>query len=695
MEEQMSKARWALCALLLVLVGAPLSVQGLEATSNGGWPALGFAIALLLAAGPERLLQVVAAEIVVATAALTFSYDVTVWMGLVGSLAVVGPAVLAAHLLTKSRTGHLRLDEVDSGRYHLVTAMSALLCSGAAMLGATALYGPRDILVTGLMSFLSSLTAMLAVLPMLIRGSGRAAAAKRPELVLQRVLILTVVLLVFVPTTGLGVAFVIFPILGWAAIRATRRETHIQLFLVCLAAYVLTFDGRGPLAGPFDGVPDPLAPALLYLFMAAACYMAVPLTMAVERLSTMSGHASRTAMTVERLLDAASGALIIATDELGRITHYNTGAQQALGYAPEKVIGQAPAMFHTQSELALQATYFGVNVDHRSIVLEMVRRAERRDWEFIREDGRPRMVSLTLSEVNDPDGEVIGYIGAGEDITERLRTEEALRTALEHEHASVLRLEEVDHVKQELVSNVSHELRTPITSISGYAELLADGSLGELTEGQVDALERISRNTGRLGLLVEDLLTLSRAESGQLDLEHEQVDLRAVVRDAREMFDEMLRNRSVDVRLVLPDEAVSVVGDAHALERVVANLIGNGIKFTPDGGHVTVTVAEGVHEVSITVCDDGMGIPLEDQQHLFTRFFRASAATEHAIQGTGLGLSIVHSIVSQHGGNVSIDSAPGSGTTVTVLLPNMDDPAGAFWAVVDRHAQAPADRTKA
>ncbi len=671
----MSMTRWALCALLLVLLGAPLSVQGLEATSNGGWPAVGFAIALLLVAGPERLLPVAAAQVVVATAALTFSYDVAVWQGLIGSVAVVGPAVFAAHLLTKARTGHLRLDEVDSGRYHLVTALAAVLCSVAAMLGAATLYGPRETLVTGLMSFLSSLTAMLAVLPLLIRGSGRAAAASVPELMLQRVLLLTLILAVFVPRTGLGVAFVVFPILGWAAIRASRRETHIQLFLVCLAAYVLTFDGRGPLAGPFTGVPDSLTPALLYLFMAAACYMTVPLTMAVERLSTMSGHASRTAMTVERLLDAASGALIIATDEVGRITHYNTGAQQTLGYPPEKVIGQTPAMFHTKSELALQATYFGVKVSHPAIVLEMVKRAERRDWEFIREDGRPRMVSLTLSEVTDPDGEVIGYIGAGEDITERLRAEEALRTALEHEHASVLRLEEVDHVKQELVSNVSHELRTPITSISGYAELLADASLGELNEGQADAVERIGRNTGRLGLLVEDLLTLSRAESGKLDLEHERVDLRAVVRDAREMFDEMLRNRSLEVRLDLPDQPASVVGDAHALERVVANLMGNGIKFTPDGGRVTVTVAEDVHEVAITVCDNGIGIPPEDQQHLFTRFFRASAATEQAIQGTGLGLSIVHSIVSQHGGNVSIRSAPGSGTTVTVLLPNLNAPA--------------------
>jgi signal transduction histidine kinase len=292
----------------------------------------------------------------------------------------------------------------------------------------------------------------------------------------------------------------------------------------------------------------------------------------------------------------------------------------------------------------------------------------------MRKDGRPRMASLTLSEVTDPDGKVIGYIGAGDDITEQLRAQEALLAALEREHASVRRLEEVDHVKQELVSNVSHELRTPITSIAGYAELLIDGDLGELSGKQIDAVRRIERNTGRLGMLVEDLLTLSRAESGQLDLERDEIDLHKVVAEAYEMAEELLRARVLDVQLSLPEHPVIVLGDAHALERVVMNLLGNAIKFTPDGGKVTVTVSQTASQASLTVRDTGMGIAQEDQEHLFTRFFRASAATHHAIQGTGLGLSIVHSIVTQHDGRVEVDSTPGAGTAVTVLLPRAGTP---------------------
>ena len=474
---------------------------------------------------------------------------------------------------------------------------------------------------------------------------------------------------VFWPDTGLAVTFAIFPVLGWAAIRATRRETHVQLFLVCLTSYALTFDGRGPLAGPLNGVPDDLTPGLVYLFVAAACYLTVPLTLSVERLFAMTGHATRTATTLERLLDSASGTVIIATDGVGRITHYSAGAQKLVGYAPEEVMGLNPGMFHTPEEIARHAAHFGVPPSHLRVVLAMVEAGEQRDWEFTHKDGSRRMTSLTLSAVTEPDGTVVGYIGAGEDITERLRVQESLMAALDREHASVLRLEEVDHVKQELVSNVSHELRTPITSIAGYAELLSDGSLGDLNEGQVDAVDRIERNTMRLGQLVEDLLTLSKAESGQLELEHDEVDLRDVVHEARELLDELVNAHALDLRFELPDDPVVILGDGPALERVVMNLLGNAIKFTPDNGRVTVSVSQNGEGAVMVFTDNGVGISEADQRHLFTRFFRSTTATERAIQGTGLGLSIVHSIVTQHGGAVSVDSTLGRGTKVTVLLP--------------------------
>jgi PAS domain S-box-containing protein len=421
--------------------------------------------------------------------------------------------------------------------------------------------------------------------------------------------------------------------------------------------------------GPVGGLPHDLAPAILYLFVAAACYLTVPLSMTVQRLVHVTDQATRAASTIQLMLDSATGTLFIATDVSGRITHYNSGAANALGYTFEEVVGRSPKMFHTTAEIARQAQHFGVPEDHNLVVLAQVKSGERHDWEFRHKDGSPRIASLSVSEIIGPSGRVQGYIATGEDITERMRAQEVLEAALEREHASVLRLQEVDHVKQELVSNVSHELRTPITSISGYTELLADGDLGELNAPQVDAVDRIGRNTERLGVLVEDLLTLSRAEAGELALAGDAVDLRGATRDAFELMEEQWRSRSLVARLRLPESPVVVRGDGAALERVAVNLINNAVKFTPDGGHVTVRVKVDGDQAVLEVADTGLGIPEEDQEHLFTRFFRASAATEHAIQGSGLGLSIVHAIVTRHGGQVTVDSAVGVGTTVRVLLP--------------------------
>ena len=161
---------------------------------------------------------------------------------------------------------------------------------------------------------------------------------------------------------------------------------------------------------------------------------------------------------------------------------------------------------------------------------------------------------------------------------------------------------------------------------------------------------------------------MSRAESGQLVLERVTLDLRTVVEDAYLAVEEMVRSRELDVRLDLPDHPVRLTGDHHALERVAVNLLGNAIKFTPDGGSVVFAVEVTEAGPCFVVRDTGLGISEEDQQHLFTRFFRAPEASDRAIQGTGLGLSIVHAIVAQHGGTVTVESVPGQGTTVTVLF---------------------------
>ncbi len=231
------------------------------------------------------------------------------------------------------------------------------------------------------------------------------------------------------------------------------------------------------------------------------------------------------------------------------------------------------------------------------------------------------------------------------------------------------RLRELDQTKSDFVSSVSHELRTPLTSITGYLEMLVEGEAGDLTGDQLQLLEVVERNSRRLLDLIEQLLTLSRIEAGNIRPGADPVDLVAVLGEVHRAVLPMLSERDLRFAIDVPADLGIVTGDAGQLERVVLNLVTNAIKFTPDGGTVAIVAAGADGRAQLSVSDTGIGIPQDEQEQLFTRFFRSSTARQHAIQGTGLGLAIVKSIVEGHGGSIEVDSAPGRGTTVTVELP--------------------------
>ncbi len=395
-----------------------------------------------------------------------------------------------------------------------------------------------------------------------------------------------------------------------------------------------------------------------------------------DQLRESTENAGRATATVDRILDSATNTILVALDQEFRVTQFNSGAQRLLGWASAEVTGRSPVMFHAADEIARQAEELGTDPDYAQVIVAQVGTGKRRDWEFLGRDGAVHMVSLSVTEII-VGGRGLGYLAAGEDVTSRLREENAVKSALRREHEAVVRLQEVNRVKRDLVSTVSHELRTPITSIHGYTELLSDGSFGQLTEEQAGALERVRHNAGRLEAMVNDLLVLERAETGDLELEFTSLDLRETVHDSAAILDELLTGRELDVNMNLSPSPVPVYGDRAAMERVLVNLLSNAVKFTPGEGRITVTVAADDGRAVLTVSDTGIGIGEEDQARLFNRFFRAEEANRMAIPGSGLGLSIVHAIVSGHGGVVGVESTPGGGTTISVSLPHSDETADA------------------
>jgi PAS domain S-box-containing protein len=509
---------------------------------------------------------------------------------------------------------------------------------------------------------ISELLALIAVLELAKERLGRWPMSVVYVLTFVGILTLDGVLfptLVLRPSTGLG-DFIV------AGVQA--KLVLAAMFAVPLLAFVTLYR---PLLRRYEATPLRLG----QLLSLSRDVLLDRLDEQESRLLQTTEQAGLATATVSRILDAASTTIIIATDPDLRITHFNHGAEELLGYSADEVIGRSPAILHTEEELARQAALFDTSPDLASLVAAQVATGEHRDWAYRTRDGRTVMVSLSITEIR-VDELLVGYLGAGEDVTSRLQAERAVAGALELEQSSVARLEEASRVKDELVSTISHELRTPITSIQGYTELLSDGSLGELSPEQGGALDRVLRNTSRLQVLVDDLLFVAEADSGELTLGLAPLDLRQVVESARDSVAVLARQREdLQVRYDLPEEPVMVRGDAPSLERVVLNLCGNAVKFTPEAGSVTVRVEEAGAGAALVVADTGIGIAEEDHGQLFRRFFRAPEANRRAIPGSGLGLSVVHEIVTRQGGTIEVLSAPGEGTTVTVWLPRTGAPA--------------------
>ncbi|QOD44474.1 sensor histidine kinase [Clavibacter zhangzhiyongii] len=247
-----------------------------------------------------------------------------------------------------------------------------------------------------------------------------------------------------------------------------------------------------------------------------------------------------------------------------------------------------------------------------------------------------------------------------------------LTRMLDGQERVVARLEALDRSKSDIIGTVSHEMRTPLTSISGYVELVLDGEGGDVPDDAKDMLRVVDRNARRLQSLVADMLTMTRLDAGERPA-MAPLDVATLVRRAAESLRPFADARRVD--LAVGDAGPATVeGDAGQLERVLTNVIENAVKFTPAGGTVSVelhaaTGPTGRPAVMVVVADTGMGIPADALPQVFDRFFRAANALSEVVPGTGLGLAIVREIVQAHGGEVTVSSVLGEGTTFRIALP--------------------------
>lgn len=232
----------------------------------------------------------------------------------------------------------------------------------------------------------------------------------------------------------------------------------------------------------------------------------------------------------------------------------------------------------------------------------------------------------------------------------------------------VSRFHEIEKIKSDFVSIVSHEFRTPLTTIIVGVDMLREGMLGDLTPRGKEILEAIGSDCERLTRLIDNLMELSRIESGSIYVEPESADAAVLVHDAVRPLKIQAERQGVELVVDLPPEIPLVTADYNKATWVLTNIIGNALRYTPEGGNITIKVRQYRNRVFFSVSDTGCGIPKEDQEKIFRKYIQVRKPGQ-AVGGAGLGLTIAKDIVMAHGGEIWVESEEGVGTTFTFTFP--------------------------
>jgi two-component system, OmpR family, phosphate regulon sensor histidine kinase PhoR len=232
----------------------------------------------------------------------------------------------------------------------------------------------------------------------------------------------------------------------------------------------------------------------------------------------------------------------------------------------------------------------------------------------------------------------------------------------------ITELRHLEKIRQEFVANVSHELRTPIANIKGYAETLLDGALQDEKYAR-DFIKVIYSNSNLLANLINDILDLSRIESGKLTLSLTKFQIKPIIKRVVTSFNQQAKSKAITINLNIPPKLSSVIADETRLTQVLLNLVDNAIKYNKENGEIIISAEETNSSIRISISDNGVGIPENDIPRLFERFYRADKGRSREMGGTGLGLSIVKHIIQAHEGELSINSQEGFGSTFSFTIP--------------------------
>jgi PAS domain S-box-containing protein len=363
-----------------------------------------------------------------------------------------------------------------------------------------------------------------------------------------------------------------------------------------------------------------------------------------ERLGRMLREEHIESAKSQAILESIADGVLVA-NKYGQVILANLPASQILEIPRDRLLGK--------SVDELLGLYSLLKEEFSSIMRSwLTRNAPREPRQYIAErvNIEEKVVGLHLSPVFSNE-EFIGTVSIFRDVSKEV---------------------EVDRMKSEFVSTVSHELRTPMTSVKGYAELMLMGAAGELTEAQQSHLRVIANNADRMSELVNNLLDISRIESGKSTLDLGDVEMGETIQTIVEEYvtsqlehEEKTLEFVVEISPALP----KIRADQDRVTQILTNLVDNAVHYTPDSGKITIRAWQDGEFIITSVEDTGIGISSEDRQKIFERFFRSNEPKVQTVPGTGLGLPIVRSLVEMHGGTIDVESSLGKGSVFTFYLP--------------------------
>ncbi|MDW7731094.1 MAG: PAS domain-containing sensor histidine kinase [Methanolobus sp.] len=339
---------------------------------------------------------------------------------------------------------------------------------------------------------------------------------------------------------------------------------------------------------------------------------------------------------------------ILVMDFYGNFVDVNSAACKVTGYSGKEIL-----------EMSLSDFVVPFNKERYKQLFKVLQSQGKLSGEFPFVNKEGDMFYMEVNAVKIPGNR---FLLIGMDITEKKKAEDDMLQAK-------IAAENANRTKSEFLANMSHELRTPLNSIIGFSDVLLDGIAGELNEKQSSYINYISQSGKHLLHIINEILDISKIESGKMKLYKEKVSLVEVYGEIYSNMKHLADNKDIQFNMSIDPEGGCVFADKAKLKQILYNLVGNAIKFTESGGTVTIDTNTEDEFIRISVIDNGIGIHPDDLKKLFKPFIQLDSSHARKYEGTGLGLALSKELVELHGGNIWAESEPGKGSVFTFTLP--------------------------